>query len=76
MPNFKTAEEMVAYRVFTQRLDSPVRTWFEVVDRFEITDKIVGEYDDEAEANAACDAIRAQRTEQVRRNPARYRREV
>ena len=66
MPEFATAEDYVAFRVFKQRLDSEGRTWWEVVDRFRTeANKIVGEFDTEDAANEARDAARERRVREV-----------
>lgn len=63
MPFFPDAESLVAYQVFKQTRTEGDVTTYEIVDRF-IQDpgsKIVARFDDETEANAYRDQLRAQR---------------
>jgi hypothetical protein len=66
MPTFKTAEELVAYRCFVQRLDEDGVTTYEVVDRFRTGDRIVGSFATEAEAREILAPIRVLRAAEVK----------
>ena len=55
------ARELIAFRVFKQRVDEGDKTTYEVVDRFRTGQRIVGTFKTEEEADLHRDAIRGQR---------------
>lgn len=68
MPQFKTPEEFVAYRVFKQTRTTGDVSVYEVVDRFTegMGSKIVARFNDEAEADEYRDNIRLQRIDALK----------
>lgn len=75
---FKTAEELVAFRCFVQRVDVSEQTTWEVIDRFAGSDesRLAGVFSDKDVARELLATVRSQRLAHVKANPSDYRRAV